>query len=195
MAFAATSGAMAVTYDWDGSVSGGWGAVGNWTENTVTFGNTTDLVFYTTGGNLDTFLGTAGRTIRSLTFNDNADSNVNIRLSTTATSTTGVNLTFDTDSGDATISVAAGSDGFHTIGTGGQLGSIVLNDNLVIDMNGSRVLQFGRIVTGAQSITKNGTGELRFANATNGTYTYSGGFIMDGGSVRTFNSPLLVPAP
>jgi autotransporter-associated beta strand protein len=179
--------AGAETYNWDGSASGGWGNGNNWVENAITWGNRTDLIFYSAAANLSTFLGSGGdRTIRSLTFNDDADSNVDIRLTTTSGGTTAANLTFNGGGSGAAITVAAGATaGQHIIGAGGVTGQIILNDNLVIDHNGSGVLAFGRIITGNYSVTKNGTGQLSLARANNNTYSYSGGFIMNDGSLQT----------
>ena len=163
------SGAQADTYTWTGANGTNWVTGSNWLGSpTLVWSNTTDVVFYSgTGANLTTVLGDANRTIRSLTFDANADKNVFLDLKdATATART---LIFDTDvvGGNATINVDAGAAGTFLIGggTNGQLGTIQLNDNLVINHNGTGALTISRTITqnsGTYGITKNGTGQLTF---------------------------------
>jgi autotransporter-associated beta strand protein len=178
IAVLAASNVHAATFIWNGGsgANAAWGTTDNW-DAPPAFNNQADIIFNATGAaRLSNFLGSA-RTIRSLTFNADSDSNVSIGTTTTSGGTIAANLTFDTDTvgGDATITVDAGSTGGHTIGVGG--GSIVLADNLVIDHNGSGTLTLDRPVTGAFNLTKTGTGSLSFS----GTNTYSGATTVSAG--------------
>ncbi len=179
-------GAGAQTWDGGGTASG-WGGALNWDADvTPAFDNTTDIIFNTAGAaRLSNFL-VANRTIRSLTFNSDADSAVTIRLTTTATGTTAASPFFEADSGDATITVNADSTGNHTIGVVGTSGQIVLVDNLVINHDGQGTLTFARRLNqggNTSSVTKNGTGKIIFANDTSSLNNYAS-FIMNAGTVE-----------
>lgn len=173
----------AVTNTWDGGslVSAGWGQNANWVGDAApAFDSATDLAFYQAGAlNLPTnFLETA-RTVRSLTFNDDADNPVVIRLTTTFTGTTAANLTFDTDAagGNAELTVMSGATGAHTLGLSG--GSVVLSDNLLINHRGSGILTISRPITGPFSVTKAGAGTLFLS----GVNTFSGALNVSGGTL------------
>ena len=190
----AASSVHAATYTWDGGgANANWGTADNW-DATPTFNNQADIIFNASGAaQLSNFLG-AARTIRSLTFNADSDSNVTIRTTTTATGTTAANLTFDTDAvgGNATITVDAGSAGNHNVGVAG--GNIALSDNLVITHNGSGTLTLSSPVTGAFNITKDGTGTLALssANTYNGTTTVNAGTLNLTGNRTAEAGPITV---
>jgi len=107
--------------------------------------------------------------------------------------TSPVNLVFDTDAsgGNAAITVTAGAAGTHLLGQGGTWGTIVLNDNLVIDHNGSGGFGIARPIddgANSYSVTKNGTGQLNIAPSRDDTYSYDGGFVMNAGTVNVSNA-------
>ena len=149
--------ASAVTNTWDGGslVSSGWGQGSNWVGDSLpAFDSTTDIAFYQPGAlNLPTNFLESARTVRTLTFNDDADSAAVMRLATTLTGTTAANLTFDTDTvgGNAEFTVTSGAAGNFVVGVAG--GNVVLADNLVINHNGSGMLTVNRPITGAFSVT------------------------------------------
>ncbi len=177
----------AATFTWDGgfATDGRWGNGTNWVGDTVpTFDNTADIIFHTNGaGQLSTYT-QAARTIRSLTFNEFADADVTIRTTTTAAGTTAANLTFEANSGNASIIVDAGAAASSiTVGTAG--GNIVLNSNLDIVHHGVGELLLGRPITGAGGIIKTGAGVMRFnqqANSFTGNIVINGGTLIDGGA-------------
>ena len=185
LAFLALAGmqASAVTNTWDGGslVSSGWGQGANWVGDSLpTFDSTADIAFYQPGAlNLPTNFLESARTVRSLTFNDDADSAAVIRLATTLTGTTAANLTFDTDAvgGNAELKVTSGAAGNVLVGVAG--GSVVLADNLLINHNGSGMLTINRPMTGAFSVTKNGAGTVTLAGAN----TFSGGLTTTAGTL------------
>lgn len=167
VALTSSSALNAATYAWTGAVSGNWTpASGNW-NSTPTFNNTADIAINTvTNGSM--FLA-FGRTVRSLSFGADIDSDVSISFQVSAGGATGHNLTFDTDAigGNATLAVAAGATGNITLGSalGGTTLNPILADNLVVDHNGSGLLLINRpFQAGAFSITKNGTGTMQTNN-------------------------------
>lgn len=190
---------QAATFTWTGAVSDSWVPnTGNWDPNPAVFGNTADLVFNTIP-NPNMFLG-FGRTVRSISFGSDIDTNVSVSFQTTAGGATGANLTFDTDvvAGNATVTVANGSTGNITLGNG--LGGTNLNpilaDNLVVDHNGTGLLLFNRpFQAAAFGITKTGTGTMQTNNnnlLTGPLNINQGRFIAntfgDGLDIRNFSS-------
>jgi len=174
----------AASYTWTGAAdaaltAGRIGTAGNWAGNVITFGNTIDLDFYQSGiSQLNACVGVADRTVRSLTFNANADSNFNLQLDDNAT--TGKTLRLDTNAagGNVTIAVSSGATGNITIGSS-AFGSIALSDNLVIDHKGSGILNIVRPITGPFSLTKTGTGTVTLS----GVNTYSGATTVSAGKL------------
>ncbi len=172
LAVAATclcAGALhAATTTWSGGAgagSEGWGQANNWGGSLPTFNNTLDATFNTAGaGNLSNFLG-AHRTIRSLTFNENADSAISIRTASALSGGSGFVLTLDTDvaGGNAEIVVESGAAGAITLGAG--TGSINLADPLVVTHNGGGTLTINRPVNGGFGLTKAGTNTLVLSGA------------------------------
>ena len=143
-AFAASAG----TYTWTGASSALWSNTANWSP-APTFDNTADVIYYSTGaGNLNTALGSAAVTIRSLTFNDNADAAVFVSLNNNGG--TARNLQMSADSGNASITVDASATGDFTIGTNGITtgqGSLVLQSNLDIVLE-SQDFRLMRLIVG-----------------------------------------------
>lgn len=176
---------LADTYAWDGgAASASWGSANNWNPDGVpTFDNTTEITFNNAGaGNLSNFTGSA-RTLRSLTFTDDADADITIRTTTTAAGTTAANLTFEADAGNAFLTVNSGAAAsLITVGTAG--GNLVLNSTLEIAHHGAGELLLGRPVSGAGGIIKTGAGTLRFnqqSNSFTGNIVINGGTLIDNG--------------
>lgn len=113
-----TSGLQAAS-TWSGAgANAGWATASNFDVTPVS-GNTLDIVFGTASYLQPiSFLGGASYTVRSITFNANADSTSGISLNNGGT--TARNLTFDTDAvgGNASLTVDSGSAGNITIGSG-----------------------------------------------------------------------------
>ena len=185
MAFAAAavSSLHAASYSWDGGgTTDTWGNATNWNPNGVpVFDNTADLEFNVSVRSTN-WIG-AIRTNRSLTFGTNLNTTFMVNLQDfLGGSGTARNLTMDADSGNATITVAAGVTNTIRVGNsggGGVHGSLVLADNLDIVHNGSADLQINRPIDGAFGITKTGTGQLVLQT----TNTYTGKTVLAGGRI------------
>ena len=119
-----------------------------WGSHTPSFTDTTGIIFYQAGTtNLNNYLG-ANRIIGSLTYNDNADSNVTTYLQ--SASNVAVTLTLGSASVAPTITVQSGADGNFTIdNTPSVSGSVILANNLTVTHNGSGTLSINRPVTSA----------------------------------------------
>ena len=190
---------------WDGGSGAGnegWQHANNWDSNsTPTFNHALDVVFHSVGaGNRTNGIG-ADRTLRSLTFNADADSNVGIYLADKISSpATNYALTFDTFAADgsAEITVESGAAGDFTIG-GGGLGSITLADHLVVTHDGSGKLALDSPITesvAGRNLTKNGPGTLilRQNNTYTGTTTLNAGTLLMGNDTVLGIGPLVLNA-
>lgn len=108
--------ATAATFTWDGSEAGRiWSTAGNWVEGALVSANTTDTII---SGNANVFAMYAGAayTMKSLTFDATNTDNTNLSLSATGNPGSGArNLTFSSNSGNATLTVQSGSTGNKTI--------------------------------------------------------------------------------
>jgi autotransporter-associated beta strand protein len=185
--------ASAVTYTWTGATSSSWATATNWSGGVApTQSNTTDVIF---AGTVNVTSMTAGHgsfnfMVRSMTFSATNDANTTLNLQNGASShTTSKYLTFSSDSGNATLTVAAGSTGNklfnRTTDNAPTLFSDVnLTSSLDIVHNGDGTLTFGSltIIKGAGGINKSGTGTLILngANTYNGTTTISAGTLQIG---------------
>ncbi len=182
---------------WDGGAGPGnetWQQPNNWSSNsTPTFDSGLEVIFNALGaGNLTNALG-ANRTIRSLTLNANADSDVSIYLAEDIRSpATNFVLTFDAFVGNASNTVASGATGNFTVGVGGAagLGSIELATDLVVTHNGSGELEFDRPISGVGGITKDGGGILflRQSNPYTGSTVIHAGVVVTGGNTGGFGA-------
>lgn len=186
----------AVTWDGGSSVNASWQTLTNWVGDVLpTFNNTLDVNFYAAGTvNRTTFMGTSS-TIKSLNFTADADLNISIRLTSTASSTTARHLSFG-GAGGAAITSVAGAAGNFTLGVAG--GNVILLENLTISHNGSGTLTINRPITGTGfSLTRSGTGGVVTLSATN---TYSGyttiaqGTLSLGAGGMISNSPVITVA-
>jgi autotransporter-associated beta strand protein len=180
------------TNTWDGGGADAlWGTANNWSDNaTPTFFNQFDLVFGTVGAANLTNAIASEHTLRSLTFNADADSAVTIHTANAVNGTTARILTFDTNlaGGSAAITVASGAAGNFTLGPANGLGSISLAAPLAVTHNGSGTLTIGRPISESESgksLSKGGTGTLVLANAT----CYSGATTISGGTLKLQGSP------
>lgn len=178
-------------YTWDGGAANArWGQAANWVgDPTATFAADTIVNFYAPeAARLSNFIH-AARTIGTLNFTADANSDVFIRLR--AEDSTGArNLTFDVTSGNAGINVDPLATGNFTVGV--SSGFIVLNDNLVITHHGSGTLTLDRDIqddNNTRSITKNGSGTLILSP--NSGNTFGGGFTLNDGWVQLGGSSAL----
>lgn len=182
-------------YTWDGDTSGSWIIGTNWVGNpggagAPTMGIGSTQTFYNTGAaNLATFLG-GGRILGTLNFNATADSDVSVRFASLITSGVGRDLTFDVASGNAAINIVSGAAGNFTLGGSDGLGSILLNDSLVITHNGSGTLLINRPISDgttptavSSAVTKDGSGALTLSNINN----FSAGLTLNAGTLNINN--------
>jgi len=183
-AFAVVTLAMSCTVfaqSWDGGgADASWGTAENWDPNGVPgFTTSTDLVF----NNLikpDNDIG-ASRTIRSIAFGADMDGPFTINNRNFTPGGAAQQLTFQADSGNATLSVDAGATGAISIGWSGVGGSTVggaigFGSNLDIIHNGSGNLTFSRGLTGANGFTKTGTGTMVVSNFPTNNFTGAANF-------------------
>jgi fibronectin-binding autotransporter adhesin len=194
--------AGAVTYTWTQGAGTGnanqiWSTSANWLGSpTLTFNNTTDLVFdndsVVNRANAIA-IGNANRTIRSLSIGANyvGSSTATFDIQTFATiGTTARNLTFQADSGNASITLAQSTSGAVQVRLGNNTGgSIILNSNLDIAQNNTFLnvngLQFDGSVSGSGTINKTGAGLVGFARDNSG---WSGGMNINEGTAQVLAS-------
>lgn len=159
---------------WTGATSGNFGISTNW-SSAPSFTNTTDLIFNAASANsttaLPSFLG-AARTIRSITFGVDADTNLKILLATASNDGTAANLQITSN-----VTVNSGAAGNFTIG--GAVGAVRLDSsNILINHNGSGSLTIRALSTPGAAptnrLTKNGTGTLVIGDGTNINTIYGG---------------------
>ena len=114
---------QAATYNFIGTTNGAWHTATNWQGGaTPTFNNAADLKFgvnFAMATNAS-WLSTNNRTVRSLEFG-NISSALTINLGSDNGNTTPRVLTFDTDSGNATILVNSTVSANMTIGSPGTV--------------------------------------------------------------------------
>jgi autotransporter-associated beta strand protein len=194
--------ASAATATWTGGhTTANWGNSNNWQGLVApTFDNTLEITFYSSGaGNLTNFI-QATRTIRSLTFDENVDSNVIIRLTSQTTGGNATGLRFESDNPSTTspsITVESGASANIDIGgegTAGTMGNISLSSTLAVTHNGSGLLTFSRpIQETTAGITKLGSGTLTLAasNAYSGITTVSAGSLILGANGSVGSSSVL----
>lgn len=194
--FAATPPALAAVYTWDGSGTNPlWDTSTNWVGNAIAFNNTADLVWHASGaarlGTGDNAIGD-NRTIRSLTFNDNVTGSTNLRLTTTSGGTPGRTLSFEADSGNASLTVNSAASGDIRIGVAGPGTGNTIQIELVsaldVHHNGSGELWLDRGIGGSGALNKFGGGTLRLSSPNN---NFSGTLTINTGVVRLTGSGVL----
>ena len=191
---------------WTGSGgNSSWNNPENWLAQTLPLsGNTADLIFHDPDiTRLSLYLG-VDWTARSLSFNEDANQNVNIRL--TQNGTTGAaSLILDTDSvtDPAEIIIDANSTGNLRLGnialnTDNEYGSIVLIDDLRVTHNGTGILTIDGGITEGDSprdISFDGSGNVALVgtNAYSGSTTVNAGVLtIDRGNALSDTGALIV---
>ncbi len=185
----------AATFTWSGGGTAGWNSAANWVGGSAPdFSNTTDLIWNSNaaarlGGGENAIA--ADRTVRSLSFNANADADIALRLTSGSGNTVGRTLTFEAASGNAWLEVDAGAAGSFTLGVAGpgtgNAIQIALASNLEVRHHGSGLLHFNRAVGGTGALLKSGAGVLRLSAAN----SYAGGTTLSGGKIEAANAAAL----
>ena len=196
--------AGAVTYTWtQGSGTGNanqvWGTSANWAGSpTLTFNNTTDLVFDNASvvNRANVLAIGANRTIRSITIGANYESsnNANFEIQTYAgINNTARNLTFQAVSGNASVTLAQSTSGAVQVRLGsGTGGNIILASSLDIAQNNTFLdtsgngLQIEGKLQGSGNINKTGAGLLRILRSNT---AWTGNMNINEGAVQVGNDP------
>ncbi len=187
----------AATFTWDGGGAPDvlWTTGTNWVGDAApASANTTDIVFTTpASGSLTTVIN-GNTTVRSIAFTSGVTGDENrIRLDVLGSgSSPGRVLNFAADSGNASITVAAGATAPITFGLfegAAVRGSMTLGSDLDIVHNGSGTLFLGRPISGAgRSLTKTGSGTMVLKAA----MTYTGTLELGAGQPLASGSSLSI---
>ena len=182
---------QAATYTWTGAsgVNNRMNTAGNW-DTAPTFNNTADLILTTGTGYADPGSTYGNITARSITYTNitGADYIFGINRSTTKPRI----LTMSADSGNATIAVDSGVSATIAItGTiaNGTQNPLILGSDLNIVHNGTGLFNLSARITGANDITKTGSGILRFGSANN---DYTGNTIINDGKLTMLSGSQLL---
>ncbi|GHC66741.1 autotransporter-associated beta strand repeat-containing protein [Roseibacillus persicicus] len=174
---------------WVSTGASSWPVAAHWLNGVLPdFDNTTDLFFHDASATKRNTYLQGNHTVRSLNYNEFADSPFNVRYTTNGL-TGAENLTFDTDSVDnpAEINIDAGAEGSFKLGnvgsTANEYGVTILADDLLITHEGTGTLTFDVPITevnGSKSIIKTGAGTVSFAaeNTFTGTTTVNEGLLL-----------------
>jgi autotransporter-associated beta strand protein len=155
----------------------GWNANENWEDDVQPpFDNTTDLLWHTAGaGHLESYMGSHNPVLRSFRFNHNVQSEVRIHAQRSHTKPESRTITFEADSGPASVAIAPGASGDVAF-TG--VGHYVLGSDLNVIHDGAGLLVFESAISGPGRIFLAGTGTVRL-EAEN---SFTGGCVIEGGS-------------
>jgi fibronectin-binding autotransporter adhesin len=176
----------AATYTYKDGASPNWSGAANWEGDALpAFDNQTDLVFDSTLGNENMNIG-AARTVRSIYFGENLITPSNVIINTVLNDFTGTPaLTFQADSGNASVTMANGfQPGFLRLGRNNN-GNVVLDSSLDLYINStSHRLDFDSVVSGAGALNVYGGGRVLLYRAN----TFSGGVNIYEGRVEAYSS-------
>jgi autotransporter-associated beta strand protein len=196
--------AGAVTYTWTqgagtGNANQVWGTSANWAGSpTLTFNNTTDLVFDNASVvNRANALAIGGnRTIRSISIGANyiGASDLTFDIQTYQTiNTTARTLTFQADSGNASVTLAQSTSGAVQVRLGhSNGGNIILTSSLDIAQNNTFLdtsgngLQIEGKLQGSGNVNKTGAGLLRILRSNT---AWTGNMNINEGAVQVGNDP------
>ena len=171
--FAMSSSANAQSWDGGDASSNGWGAANNWNPNGVPVsGNTSALVFDNLTRPLNAI--SSSRTAKSISYGPAIDSAFTTNFQNFNAGSIAANLTFEADTGNASVAVDADATGNITLGWDGlgtNPGSFILTSNLDVTHNGSGTLLFSRHLTGVGGLTKLGSGTMNISAFPNNSFT------------------------
>ncbi len=166
---------------WTGATGGTWSDFGNWnatggapgldpgftTSDTATFGNTADSVLVDLAG--------VASSLNAMTFNSTG----NYEIGDTV--------------GGGSVTLAGATPTITVGGTHSITAPLVLASNAAITVTGaSDQLTISGLVSGPASLTKGGAGTLTLSHANN---TYSGGSVVNAGTLRTTVNNALAGGP
>ncbi|MDF7806356.1 sulfatase-like hydrolase/transferase [Pontiellaceae bacterium B12219] len=183
--------ANATTYTWTGGGTKTWiSQADNWNVAPA-FDNFSDLIFTVTEGKEpgNTY---NDITARSITFDETIDATYGLNIWRSNNHTP--SLTLASSTGTSSITVHSNATGAIEISAGtpdstGVQNDIVLNNALDVVHDGSSTLSLTARITGAQAITKSGSGELIIGSPNN---TYSGNITVNEGTFTLSDSGRLI---
>lgn len=158
------SDVMAATKTWNGSTSVDWNNTANWTGGTPVNGD--DVVLTGAGTFRPTNQNIANLSLITLTIDATATAGFTITGNAITLTGTGSSLVVNTAAANHTLSI-----------------NVALGASQTWDIGANRTLTVGGIISGAFSLTKIGTGQL----TATGVNTYSGGTIINAGTISTNN--------
>jgi autotransporter-associated beta strand protein len=186
--------ATAATFTWDGSDTAYWNLAANWAGGVAPVSaNTNDIIISGTANVSQMLPGAVSYTIKSLTYDATNDADTRFTMTSTLNAAQSArNLTFNSNSGNATLTVESGSTGNKTIDRIGTINpaTIILTSSLDVIHNGSGTLTLGNAVNasvgGGGGINKSGTGTLSLpgANTYTGATTITTGTLQLNGSTH-----------
>lgn len=184
--------AYAETFTWYGTGGNRWSYAENWTNESgvaqAPMSATTNDLLFTDSPARNSANTWSSYTFRSMTFDESRDTafSANIHRGNTQVR----NITMDADSGNATITVAAGAEGNVTFNNIVVNNGFILNDDLDIVHNGTGELKFNVPLKGAGSgINKSGAGTLQLGSALN---SYNGDTIVSAGRLTLLDDAQLL---
>jgi autotransporter-associated beta strand protein len=188
--------AQATTYTWDGVGDTGTSSANtrlstgsNWVgDATPANANDTDWVMTYNAAAPGTAPGSTYNnfTVRSITFDDSIDAAYGIGINRSTAFIR--SITMSSDSGPASINVASGATGnisiTGTLYSDGTQNALILASDLNVIHNGTGSLNLSARITGANDITKTGTGTLQLSSAQN---DFTGDMVINEGRMTLLN--------